>query len=390
MTIAFSIQFILPSRRSPSIINDMKFLLALLLLAGASAWAEPVRFYLGTYTGPLSHGIYTGTLDTSTGQLSPLELAAKARNPSFLALSPDEKFLYAVTANSGGTVASYRKEAGGQLTPLNEVTSAGEGCHVAVDATGHTVFMANYDVGNVSAFWTKPDGSFDRRTAFFQLTGSGPDHDRQTQAHLHSMYIDAQNRHVYACDLGTDHIWIYDFDASTGVLTPGHPASASVPPGSGARHLAFTPDQKFAYVNGEMGLNVTAFERNSETGALTPIQTVPTVPADASKKGVSTAEIFCHPNGKWLYVSNRGAGTITVYAIGEDGKLTWLQNAAAQVKVPRGFGIDPTGKWLIAGGQSDNKIAVLKIDGATGKLTATDQVATVGAPVCVIFEAIAK
>ena len=135
-----------------------------------------------------------------------------------------------------------------------------------------------------------------------------------------------------------------------------------------------------------MGLNVTVFSRDLATGALTAIQTIPTLPPGADTNGVTTAEILFHPSGRWLYVSNRGCGTIAVYSRGDDGKLTWVQNAPVPVGVPRGFGLDPSGKWLLAGGQLDNKIAVLKLDPDTGKLSATDQTAIVGAPVCVIFD----
>ena len=367
---------------------NMKSLPALvLLLAGGSALAEPVRFYLGTYTDtPLSAGIYSGTLDTRTGRLGPLELAARAKSPSFVALSPDRRSLYALTANGGGTVAAFRIAPDGRLTPLNELPSGSVGCHVSVDATGRTVFLASYNAGTVSAFQTKPDGSLDRRTAFHQFTGTGPNPQRQTQPHLHSMYADAANRHVYACDLGTDHVWVYDLNAAAGTLTPATPPAALVPPGSGPRHLAFSPDGRFAYVNGEMGLNVTTFAHDPETGALTALETVPTLPPGAATNGVTTAEIVVHPSGRWLYLSNRGCGTIAVYARGADGKLTWRQHAPAGVKVPRGFGLDPTGHWLIVGGQDDNKIVVLKIDEQTGELSATDQSAAVGAPVCVVFQ----
>lgn len=365
----------------------MKCLLPLLLLCAGSVFAQPVRFYLGTYTdNPLSQGIYTGTLDTRTGRLSPPVLVAKAKSPTYLALSPDRRCLYALTANDTGTVAAFRLEPDGQLTPLNELACSNVCCHISVDATGRTVFLASYAGGNISAFQTRADGSLDRLTAFFQMTGSGPNPLRQTKPYLHSMYADPENRHVYACDLGTDHVWIYDFKPATGELTPASPSSASVPPGSGPRHLAFSPDGRFAYVNGEMGLNVTTFARNPANGALTFLQSQATLPPGADTNGVTTAEICCHPSGRWLYLSNRGCDTIAVYGIGADGKLTWRQDAPAQVKVPRGFALDPTGRWLVVGGQTDHRIAVLKVDDTTGKLSPTDQTAAVGAPVCVVFK----
>jgi 6-phosphogluconolactonase len=363
----------------------MKCLVLLVLLSflQAAAMADEVRFYLGTYTeGRTSQGIYTGKLDTGNGRLGPLELAVATTNPNFLALSPNGKFLYAST---GSSVAAFRVENDGRLTALNELPAGDGTCHVSVDATGRNVFAANYNGGSVACFQTRTDGSLAVRTAFVQLTGSGPNPERQKHPYLHSIYAADGNRLVYACDLGTDNIWLFKFDAQNGTLTFGDGKAGKVPAGSGPRHLALHPGGRFAYVNGEMGLNVTAFARDPVTGALTALQTLPTLPEGAPSNGVTTAEIFCHPSGKWLYLSNRGHDSITVYAIAGDGRLKWIENAPAGVKVPRGFGIDPTGRWLIAAGQQDNKIALLKIDSATGKLSATDQSAGVGAPICVIF-----
>lgn len=366
----------------------MIYWLAVLLFLGAAARAEEIRFYLGTYTDhPLSQGIYTGTLDPRTGRISPLELAAQATSPNYLALSPDGRFLYASTLVKDGSVAAFRVAAGGHLTRLNEVFSGGGARHLSVDGAGRHVLAANYTGGSAVCFAIQPDGAVGPRTAFVPLTGSGPNPTRQTQPHIHSIYVDATDRFAYAGDLGTDHAWLFAYDAQTGKLTLDQAGSGAMPPGSGTRHLAISPDGRFLYANGEMGLDVTAFARHPATGALTALQTVSALPAGAPTKGVTTAEIFCHPSGKWLYVSNRGRNSIAVYAIGADGRLRWQSDEPAQVKGPRGFGIDPTGRWLIAAGQQDNRIAVLKIDGATGRLTPTGQSETVGAPICVIFAA---
>ncbi len=357
-----------------------------MLLAHAATAAE-VPFYLGTYTKPgKSQGIYVGKLDTATGKLSPIELAGEAKSPSFVALSPDQRFLYAAMEAGGGAVGAFAVGADGKLTKLNEQPSGGGGaCHVWVDATGKTVFVANYGGGSIASFAVKPDGSLGERATFVQFEGTGPDPKRQEKPHGHSIYTDAANKFVYSCDLGTDKVWIFKLDAAKSTLTPAEPPFGKVPAGGGPRHLAIHPNGKFAYANNEMGLSVTAFARNESTGALTELHTLPTLPEGADAKGASTAEIFCHPTGKWLYVSNRGHDTIATYAIGTDGKLTFIEAAPAQVKVPRGFAIDPSGQWLITAGQDDDKIAVLKIDPATGKLSATDQTASVGSPVCVLF-----
>jgi 6-phosphogluconolactonase len=351
-----------------------------------SAIATDATFYLGTYTqSGKSKGIYIGTIDTDTGKLGPVTLAGEAKSPSFVALAPNQKFLYAALEDDGA-VGAYSIGADGKLKVLNTRPAGGEGtCHVWVDATGKNVLVANYNSGSIAVFQTKDDGSLGERTSFVQFEGHGPDKDRQEGPHAHSIYTDATNRFVYACDLGTDNVWVFKFDAEKGALTPANPPSGKVPAGAGPRHFAQLPGGGIAYADNEMALSVTAFSRDAESGALTALDTLSTMPAGADKTGASVAEIFLHPTAKWLYVSNRGHDSITVYAVGADGKLTWIENVPALVKVPRGFGIDPTGKWMITAGQDDDRIAVLKIDPATGKLTATDQSAEVGSPVCVLF-----
>lgn len=368
----------------------MKSLLPILLSAALPcvALSAEVTFYVGTYTKPgKSEGVYVSKLDTETGKLGAVELAGKAASPSFVALSPDGKFLYAAVESGAGSVAAFAVGAGGKLTALNEKPAGGDGtCHIWVAATGKNVLAANYGGGSIVCYRTNADGSLGEQSAFVQFEGTGPDKARQEKPHGHAIYTDATNRFVYACDLGTDNVWTFLFDPAKGTLKPASPASAKVPPGSGPRHLAIHPNGRFAYANNEMGLTVTAFTRDTKTGALTPVQTLPTIPEGTPREGVSTAEIFCHPTGKWLYASNRGHDSIAVYAIAADGKLTWIETAPATVKTPRGFGIDPTGKWLIAAGQEDDKLAVLKIDPATGKLTPTGSTAEVSSPVSIFFK----
>lgn len=353
-----------------------------------SALAVEARFYLGTYTNDQdSKGIYTCTLDLETGRLGPIELAAEAENPSYLAVSPDGKNLYAASEgrHQGSTIA-FRVEKNGRLTQLNQKDSGGEGtCHVNVDSCGRNILAANYSAGNISCFQTAADGSLGKRTALIQFAGSGPNPQRQTKPHAHSAYTDPADRFVYSCDLGTDNIWIFKFDEKSGVLEPNTPASVQAPEGGGPRHLAFHPSGRYIYVNNEMGLSVSVFERDAASGALSPIQVIRTLPEAVPGKGITTSEIAVHPSGKWLYVSNRGNDTIASFDIGADGRLTRIASAPSLVKGPRGFAIDPAGRWFIVAGQNDNKIAVLKIDQSTGCLISTDQVASIGSPVCVLF-----
>jgi 6-phosphogluconolactonase len=362
--------------------------LALFLLAGNSLIMADETFYIGTLTDhSTSQGIYVGSLNTDTGKLSPLRLAVAVKNPNFLALTPDQKFLYAAISTwNGCAVNAFSVQPDGSLTLLNEKPSSGEGtCHIEVDKTGHNVFVANYNAGDIAGFSTKPDGTLDQRTAFETFTGSGPDANRQKKSYAHSVYIDPENKHLYSCDLGSDSVWTFKFNPADGTLVATDPPAAKVPPGSGPRHLAFSADGKFVYVVNEMGHSVEVFSRDAATGLLTSIQNVSTLPAGTAEEGVTAAEIVCHPSGKWIYVSNRGCDTISQMTVGADGKLTLTQSVPSVVNFPRSFAIDPSGKWLMAAGQKDNRIGVLKIDPATGAVTATDQFADVGVPVCVLF-----
>jgi 6-phosphogluconolactonase len=346
------------------------------------------RFYLGTMTDHSnSQGIYLGSLNAETGKLGTIRLAIDIKNPNFLALSPDQKFLYAAISTPGGSaVNAFSVQPDGALRLLNERPSGGEGaCHISVDATGRNVFVANYEGGDIACFQTKPDGSLDHRTAFMTFTGSGPDPYRQKKPYAHSVYPDPENQHLYSSDLGSDRVRTYKFDSAHGTLTPTDPPAAKVPPGSGPRHLAFHPNGRFVYVANEMGCTVEVFSRDAKTGRLTAIQNISTLAPGTDNQGVTVAEVACHPSGKWLYVSNRGCDTIAQFGIGADGKLTLIQNVSSIVNFPRSFAIDPSGHWMITAGQKDNRIAVLKIDSATGELTTTDEIAEVPTPVCVLF-----
>jgi 6-phosphogluconolactonase len=356
----------------------------LFLLLGDRAMAEVFPFYIGTLTDhSTSKGIYLGSIDTDTGKLGALTLAVVAKNPNFLVLSPAHQFLFAALSD---TVGSFKVRPDGTLNPLNECPSGGGGpCHVSLDETGRHLFAANYEGGNIASFEVDSKGLIGERSALIQFAGSGPDTRRQKKSYAHSIYVDPKNKFVYSCDLGSDSVWIFKFDAIRGTLTPSDPPVAKVPPGSGPRHLAFHPNGNFVYVVNEMGVSVTVFARDAASGALTALESVPTLLSGTLAKDVTAAEICCHPSGKWLYVSNRGSDTISVFAIAPDGRLSLLQNASSVAKFPRSFAIDPTGQWLISAGQKDDRIAVLKIDQATGRVTATDQSAAVGAPVCVLF-----
>ncbi|MEQ1853015.1 MAG: lactonase family protein [Chthoniobacteraceae bacterium] len=361
--------------------------LALALFLGFSAIAaDTIDFYIGGYTRPGgSRGIQRGSLNRETGALKLEGLAAEAKNPSFLALHPNGKFLYAVAEQEGGAVAAYAIGKDGSLRKLNEESSKGAGnCHVMVDASGRNVLAANYGSGSVACLPVREDGSVGPASAFIQHSGSSVNPRRQAGPHAHSVYFNGA--FAYACDLGTDDVFVYRFDAAKGSLTPNDPPSGKVPAGGGPRHLAFHPKSGFAYVNNEMTSSVTVFAHDAEKGTLKPLQTISTLPpgyAGADKN--STAEIFCHPNGRFVYVSNRGHDSIAVFAIGADGKLTSVEIAPANVKVPRNFAISPDGGWLVAAGQNSDSLASHRVNPETGRLTPAGELTGIGAPVCVLF-----
>jgi 6-phosphogluconolactonase len=375
---------------SPSI--EMKVLASLLftLIASLGLSAE-APFYVGTYTRPGgSQGIYRLTLDLDSGKLSEPQLAAESKNPSFLATHPSGRFIFAANeGDAGPSVSAYAVQPDGLLKPLGQQSSKGPGpCHVWVDATGKNVLVANYGGGSIACIPIKPDGSIGEATAFIQHTGSSVNAQRQKEPHAHSTYTDSSNRLVYACDLGTDKVYIYRFDAARGTLTPNDPPAGDVPPGSGPRHFAFHPKGGYAYVINEITSTITAFKHDARSGALEAIQTISTLPADDTGTGNSTAEVFVHPSGKFLYGSNRGHDSIAAFSIDPaNGQLTLIGHTPSGGKVPRNFAIDPSGQWLVTAHQQSDDLYSFKIDQQSGKLTATGSSAKVPAAVCVLFPA---
>lgn len=356
--------------------------------------AAQLRVYIGTYTGGGSQGIYQSVLDLKTGRLSPAELAGEVTSPSFLAIHPSQKFLYAVTEISdfqgkkAGGVGAFAVDAStGKLKLLNQQSSGGPGpCHVVVDRAGKFVLVANYGGGSAGVLPIKADGSLEEMCSFVQHQGTSVDKGRQEAPHGHSINLDAANKFAFVADLGLDKVMVYRFDSQTGKITPNDPPAASVDPGAGPRHFAFHPSGKFAYVINEMHCTVTGFTYDSEHGVLKPIQTITTLPNGFDGKNYSTAEVQVHPSGKFLYGSNRGHHSIAAFAIDPaTGKLQSIGHARENIKTPRNFGIDPTGQFLIVANQDGNSLVVFSIDQGTGALKATGQQIEVAKPVCVKF-----
>jgi len=336
-----------------------------LLLSPASKGGEEGKMakdsllYIGTYTGPKSQGIYAYRFDAGTGRLTSLGLAAESVNPSFLAVDPSRRFLYAVNelsdyqgAKSGGVSAFAIDGRTGKLKFLNEVASRGAGpCHVSLDKTGKYVLVANYDGGSVAVFPVLKDGRLGEASAFVRHQGHGVNPQRQEGPHAHSIRTSPDNRFALAADLGLDELLVYRFDPAKGSLTPNAPASGKVPAGAGARHFDFSPGGGFVYAINEMGSSVTAFSYNAATGVLRELQTISTLP-QGFKGQNDDAEVVLHPSGRFLYGSNRGHDSIAVFAIhAQKGTLTPVEDIPTQGKTPRNFAIDPTGAYLFAANQ---------------------------------------
>jgi|YelNatPaOPRAMG01_1025707.scaffolds.fasta_scaffold70372_2 6-phosphogluconolactonase len=348
--------------------------------------------YIGTYTSGKSNskGIYVGRFNTAAPKLSQVSLAAQTGNPSFLAVDPSHRFLYAVGETPGreeGTVSAYRiARKTGKLAFLNTVSARGRGpCHLSVDKTGRNVLIANYSSGSVAVFPIRQDGSLGEASAFVQHQGHVADPKRQGGPHAHCIETSPDNRFALATDLGLDKVFVYRFDAAEGTLAPNDPPFAELSPRSGPRHLAFHPNGKFTYVINEIASTVTVFSYNARRGILSTLQTVSTLPPDFHSEN-STAEIQVHPSGKFLYGSNRGHDSIAVFRIDPlKGTLHLVEYVPTQGRTPRNFSIEPTGSYLLAANQDSGNIVVFRIDPRTGKLSATGDVVEVSAPVCVTF-----
>jgi len=364
------------------------------LLTGESTMAESVRVYVGTYTnGTKSEGIYRFDLDTATGKATQPVVAAKVTNPSFLAVHKDGKHVYAVNeidtqnGKKTGGMTAFEIQPNGDLKQLNAVeTGGGAPCHITIDPSGKSAFFANYGGGSSGAVSIEPDGSLGKLTSFVQHKGSSVNPQRQQGPHAHSINSHPNGKFVYVADLGLDKVLIFAFDAETGKMTPASPDHVAVQPGAGPRHFAFAPGGKRAYVINEIGNTVVAFDVNGETGELKPTQTVGTL--DDKYLGKSfTAEVVAHPNGKFVYGSNRGYHSITTFAVEADGSLKEIGNYMSEkIDTPRNFALDPSGKWMLIEGQNTGLIEVHAIDPAVGtpgpRPVKTVEVPT---PVCVRF-----
>jgi len=394
------------------------FLAAFALTLPAAAQSNDYFVYFGTYTGfkyvhhsktwgvgeSKSKGVYVSRFNASTGQLSEPQLAAEVVNPSFLTISPDNRYLYAISEDPlsigppldhSSYVSAYAIDsATGTLRFLNSVPASGTStCYISIDKTGRYVMLANFGSGSVSVIHVKDDGSLGELASFIQDVGHSVDPSIQTEPHTHLIGVSPDNRYVIVSDLGLDQVLIFHFDEKTGMLSPAGPPSATVYPGGGPRHFTFDPAGKFGYQLSEMSGNVDVFAWDPIKGSLTEVQRVHTVPHNFFG-GNHSAEIEVHPSGKFLYESNRrtqgenirGPDTIGVFAIDQkNGTLSRVEEVLSGGVMPRSFALDPTGNFLLSAHQLSNNIVVFKVDSSTGRLTKTGNEVQVDTPVCIKF-----
>lgn len=380
----------------------IRTILALSALVGAITMvdAAPVLppsgkywVYVGTYTAKDgSKGIYRSQLDVATGKLSAPEVAAEVGNPTFLALAPNGKTLYAVgeVGNQGakkneGGVHAYRVDAAtGKLTKLNENTSGGPGpCHISTDKEGKFAIAANYGGGSTAVFRLNDDGSFESRTDFVQHTGKSVT-PRQTAPHAHCGFFDDSGKFALVADLGLDQVIVYGLNRETGTI--GASQVVKLPAGAGPRHFHLAPSNDLMFVCGELDCTVHVVKIDFAGGKSEITQTLSTLGGDKLTSKDSTAEVRMHPNGKFVYVSNRGHNSIAAFAW--DGtKLKAIGHATEGIKIPRNFNIDPTGKWMLVASQDGDNVAVFEI-GADGLPRPTGNKIAVPRPVCVKFLAV--
>jgi 6-phosphogluconolactonase len=363
------------------------FLLCLLTCATCSGFSQHYYLFVGTYTANgKSAGIYVYDFNLASGRAVLLD-SAVSKNPSYLAISSNGRFIYAVNENGAdqnGEVSAFSfNKSSGRLHFLNKQSSGGaDPCYIAENHQGNWVVVANYNGGSLVAIPVRPDGRIDSVAEKIQHVGSGPNKDRQEKAHVHSVVFSADERFLFAADLGTDQETIYQFNpAKSRPITAAQDSAVHTAPGSGPRHFIFHPQKPYAYLIEELSGTIDAYYY--QNGKLTHVQHISTHPA--AFKGVKgSADIHITPNGKFLYASNRGdANSLAIFSIDSaTGELQLRGLQSVLGLTPRNFMIDPTGKFLLVGDQGSDRIVVFTIDPKSGILKPTGFHLDVPSPVC--------
>jgi 6-phosphogluconolactonase len=337
--------------------------------------------FFGTHSIGTGRGVSVAHFDSDTGALSKLELVAEAAAPAFFVIHPDGRHLYTCNSNdfargfTGETISAFSIDPQtGRLTLINQQSSGGaDPSYITLDATNRYVLNANYKGGSVAVIRLNPDGSLGERTAVIQHQGSSIDPKRQTQPYAHCIRVDPTNRFALVADLGLDRLFVYRFNAQDGSLQPNDPPFAKVTPGAGPRHLTFDPGGRYVYLINEMASTIVTFAWDSTRGALTERQALSTLPAGF--QGTSQcAEILVHPNGRYVYGSNRGHDSLAVFSIdARTGQLRLVEHVATRGRTPRNFAFDPSQQWIIVTNHGSDNAMVFRVDGETGRLTPQGQ-----------------
>lgn len=351
--------------------------------------------FVGTYTGKGSEGIYRFLLNHESGELKPDGLAAKITSPSFLAVSADRKYLYCCNEisnflgkRSGAATSFEIKSDKGELKQLDQAPSGGVGpCYISLHPDGSGVFVANYGSGDVCHIPTMPGGELEQEpSAVAHHEGSSVVKGRQEDPHAHCVRPDPTGKWALAVDLGTDEVIAYKLAGKT--MDTSAPMVNDSRPGAGPRHIAFHPDGKYAYVSNELDSTISAYEWYPDSGRLSEIHHLTTLPADHNTtEPTYPAEVLVHPNGDFVYLSNRGGSdSIAIYKVDKaTGRLTIVGHEPTRGEFPRGMALSPKGDILIAANQNTNDLTIFRIDNATGKLTFLSQHKDIVSPAHVLF-----
>ncbi len=340
--------------------------------------------YVGTYTKQNSKGIYTFTLDTESATIGEVKVAAELENPTYVAISSDNKYLYAVKkeGENGGIAGFSINNETGELTAINDQLLPGASpCHVSVSKDNKHVLSANYHKGTVEAYTAKENGHLNPASSTIQHEGTGPNKERQEKPHTHFAGFTPDEKYAVAVDLGIDKLITYQLQ--DGTLT--EISSLSVKPGSGPRHIAFHPNGKFAYIITELSSEVITLQYNAEDGSFTELQYISTIPKDFTENNQCSA-IHVTSDGRFVYAANRGHNTIAVYSVHPNtGGLTFIEHTSTEGNWPRDFVLDPTEEYLVASNEKSHNLVLYSRDKSTGKLTLLQSDITVPEPVCVKF-----
>lgn len=369
-------------------------LIAGMVLSSASQTtaAEEPLIFISAFAPGDQGAIHAFKLNPETGKLTLVERTTDVEHPFFLAVSPDNRYLYSIHAPGkfGGKnneyVTAYALEGRtGKLKQLNRQSSLGTAsCYLDIDDSGKAVVVANYTTGSIASLPVKADGSLGEAATFVQHTGSSVDPKRQQEPHAHCSVISPDEKFVFAADLGLDKILAYKLDPETAKLTPNQQPFVRTIPGAGPRHLTFHPNGKRMYVINELKNSITEFDYDPETGFLTEGQTIPTLPADFS--GVShCADLKFTPDGRFLYGTNRGHDSLACYSVDELGKLSLIEFIPSLGKGPQNLAITADGKFLLCANMPGNNVVVFSIDQKTGKLTPVGDPISMPSPSCIMI-----